>query len=126
MIDPTTCLFHDEHMWIHPDGAEGTLGITPYAQEKLGEVSLLDLPAPGTAIRQGEAFGTVESAKVASDLIAPVNGEIIATNPKLSEDPWLVNDEPFGNGWIVRVRIDNPDSLSELKSHDEYLKFVES
>lgn len=126
MIDPATCLFHDEHMWIHPDGAEGTLGITPYAQEKLGEVSLLDLPALGTAIRQGEAFGAVESAKVASDLIAPVTGEIVATNPKLSEDPWLVNDEPFGNGWIARVRIDNPDTLSQLKSHGEYLKFVES
>lgn len=124
MIDPTTCLFHDEHMWIHSDGAEGTLGITPYAQEKLGEVSLLDLPALGTVIRQGEAFGTVESAKVASDLIAPVNGAIIATNPKLSVDPWLVNDEPFGNGWIVRVRIDNPDSLSQLKSHDEYINSI--
>lgn len=126
MIDPAACLFHDEHMWGHPDGAEGVLGITPFAQEKLGEVSLLDLPPVGTAIKRGEPFGTIESAKVASDLIAPIDGEILAMNAKLSEDPWLVNDEPFGKGWIVRIRIENRDALSTLKSHDEYMKSVGS
>lgn len=126
MIDPAACLFHDEHMWIHPEGAEGVLGITPYAQDKLGEVSLLDLPPVGTPVKRGQPFGTIESAKVASDLIAPSDGEILAMNPKLSEDPWLVNDEPFGNGWIVRIRIENRDALATLKSHDAYLKLVES
>lgn len=126
MIDPATCLFHGEHMWIHPEGPEGVLGITPYAQDKLGEVSLLDLPPVGTVVKQGEPFGTIESAKVASDLIAPADGEILAMNAKLSEDPWLVNDEPFGNGWIVRIRIQDPGALSSLMSHDEYSKSLES
>lgn len=126
MIDPAACLFHDEHMWVHPEGAEGVLGVTPYAQDKLGEVSLLDLPPVGTTIKRGEPFGTIESAKVASDLIAPIDGEIVAVNAKLSEDPWLVNDEPFGNGWIVRVRIKNSDTFATLRSHAEYMKFIGS
>lgn len=111
-------------MWVRPEGDESVLGITAYAQECLGEVTLVVLPLSGTRIDQGEPFGTVESAKAASDLIAPLSGEIIAVNEKLADEPWLVNDEPYGNGWIVRIRPAAPGTVSKLLTAEQYEKRI--
>lgn len=124
MAAVTDCYFHEEHMWVRPEGKEGVLGISAYAQEKLGEVALVEVPPPGTPILKGEPFGTVESAKVASELFAPVDGEILEINAKLANEPWLVNDDPLGNGWIVRVRLTDPTSVFELLSPAQYEKLV--
>ncbi len=118
------CSFHEEHMWVRQDGDEGVLGISDFAQEKLGEVSLIVAPDPGTKITQGLSLGTAESAKAASDLIAPVTGEVVAVNPKLEEDPWLVNDEPYGDGWIVRIRLADAEELGALFSEKDYIEKV--
>lgn len=122
---PVDYFFHPEHMWVRLEGSEGVLGITSYAQEKLGEISLVDVPPLGVEITEDKPFGTVESAKVASDLIAPVNGEIIAANEKLAAEPWLVNDDPYGRGWIVRVRFADPAAMLELLTFVQYEKLVE-
>lgn len=116
--------FHEEHMWVRPDGNEGVLGISAYAQQKLGEVALVEVPPPGASIVKGQPFGTVESAKVASELFAPVSGEIVATNSKLADEPWLVNDDPYGMGWIVRIRLTDPNDLSGLLAPAEYEKLT--
>jgi glycine cleavage system H protein len=119
---PADCFFHGEHMWVRPEHDAGVLGITYYAQERLGDVTLVVVPAPGTRITRGEPFGTVESAKAASDLIAPVDGEIVAVNEKLADEPWLVNDEPYGRGWILRIRLADPAVVSGLLTAEEYAK----
>lgn len=119
------CNFHEEHMWVRMEGNEGVLGISDFAQEKLGEVSLVVMPDPGVKITQGVSLGTAESAKAASELISPVTGEIIAVNPRLEQDPWLVNDEPYEEGWIVRVRLADADEVGALDSEKEYMKKVE-
>lgn len=119
---PADCFFHDEHMWVRPDGDAGVLGITAYAQERLGDVTLVVVPSPGARITQGEPFGTVESAKAASDLVAPVDGEIVAINDKLADEPWLVNDEPYGKGWILRIRLADPAAVSGLLTAEQYAK----
>ena len=100
------------------------LGITSYAQEKLGEVTLVDVPPPRAKITKDKPFGTVESAKVASDLVAPVNGEITVVNEKLATEPWLVNDDPYGRGWIVRVHFADPAAVSELLTLVQYEKLI--
>lgn len=118
--DPAHYLFHEDHMWVRRENDEGIIGITVYAQSQLGEVTLVELPAPGTRIAQGQPFGTVESAKVASDLIAPVNGEIAAVNETLAEKPWLVNDEPYGAGWMLRLRVVEPEQAAQLLTFEQY------
>ncbi len=124
MAKALDCKFHEEHMWVRLDGDESVLGISNFAQKQLGEVSLIETPEPGAKITQGESMGTAESAKVASDLISPVSGEVIAVNPKLEEDPWLVNDEPYGDGWIVRVRLADTGELDALLSEKQYNKKI--
>lgn len=118
--DPVDCLFHEEHMWVRCDKGDCVIGISSHAQQQLGEVSYVDLPAPGTLIAQGRPFGTVESAKVASDLIAPVSGEVLAVNEGLAEKPWLVNDEPYGAGWILRMRAAEPEQAAQLLTFEQY------
>lgn len=103
--------YTDEHVWTLPDGAEAVCGITAYAQEQLGEVVYVGLPEPGARFAAGECFGTVESMKSASELYMPVAGEIAAVNRRLEDQPDLVNAEPYGGGWIVRVRPDSPESV---------------
>ena len=104
-----------EHVWALPDGAEAVCGITAYAQEQLGEVVYVGLPEPGVRFAAGECFGTVESMKSASELYMPVTGEIASVNRSLEDQPDLVNAEPYGGGWIVRVRPDSPeDARSDL------------
>jgi glycine cleavage system H protein len=113
------------HEWITVDGKTATVGITDFAQAQLGDVVFLELPKPGSKVSRGEAFGVVESVKAASDLFSPVSGTVASVNDKLSTNPELVNSDPYGDGWIMKVEIAG-DGPSELMDEAEYKKAAEA
>lgn len=117
---PDDCHYHSEHMWVRHEGDIGVVGVSDFAQSQLGDVSLVSVPASGASIAQGEVMGTIESTKVASDLFSPVSGEIVEVNAKLVDEPWLVNDEPYGAGWILRVRLKDADEIAALLDAAQY------
>jgi glycine cleavage system H protein len=123
--NPQHCKYTKEHEWVRLEGGTAVVGITDYAQSELGDVVFVELPEPGASITQGETFGVVESVKAASDLYAPVSGEVLEANDELQTTPDLVNREPFGGGWMLRVRASNPadvNSLMDAAAYDEYLQ----
>lgn len=117
---PGELRYTTEDEWLRIEGDEATLGITDYAQDQLGDVVFVELPEVGQTFKKGEAFGVVESVKAVSDLYMPVGGEILATNDQLAESPELVNDSPYGDGWMLRVRMSDPSEADELLSADDY------
>lgn len=112
------------HEWVTVDGKHVTVGITDFAQSQLGDVVFLELPKPGRKLEAGEAFGVVESVKAASDLYSPVGGRVIAVNELLAAKPELINSDPYGDGWILKVELAGP--LPELLDEAEYKKFAEA
>jgi len=112
--------FTKDHEWIRTDGAIATVGITPFAQEKLGDLVFVELPAKGATFAMGATAATVESVKAASDVYAPVSGEIIEVNDRLTGEPGLVNSEPTGNGWLFKMKIGNAAELERLLDEDAY------
>jgi glycine cleavage system H protein len=121
MADKTTLQYTAEHEWILVDGSTATVGITAYAAEKLGDVVFVDLPAVGSAVAEGKVVGEIESTKSVGELFAPVNGTVVEANSAVVDTPELVNSDPFGDGWLIRVEF---ESLPELLSFDEYSKLV--
>jgi glycine cleavage system H protein len=113
------------HEWLTVDGKQATIGITDFAQAQLGDVVFLDLPSPGRKIARGESFGVIESVKAASDLYAPVGGTIAAVNDKLTTNPELVNSDPYGEGWILKVEISG-EPPPDLMDEDQYKKAAEA
>ena len=118
--------FTDEHEWIDVDGDVATVGITDYAQGQLGDIVFVELPAVGTAIQQGKDAAVVESVKAASDVYAPIDGEVTETNPALEEDPSLVNSAPEGEGWFFKMTIGNTAQLDALMDEAGYKAFIDS
>jgi glycine cleavage system H protein len=118
--------FTDEHEWIDVDGDVATVGITDYAQGQLGDIVFVELPAVGTAIQQGKDAAVVESVKAASDVYAPIDGEVTETNPALEEDPALVNSAPEGEGWFFKMTIGNAAQLEALMDEAGYKAFIDS
>jgi glycine cleavage system H protein len=121
-----TVKYTDEHEWISVDNGIGTVGITDYAQEQLGDVVFVEVPEIGRAIARGEAVAVVESVKAASDIYTPVSGEVVAANAALAEAPGDVNLEPMGKGWFFRVRLSDPTELDGLMDAAKYDAFVKS
>ena len=119
---PKDLRYSKEHEWVKVDGDEAVIGITGYAQEQLGDVVYVELPAVGQQIQQFKSFGVVESVKAASDLYAPLSGEVLATNQDLSKSPEKVNEDPYGGGWMLRVRVKDPSELNSLLSSSDYEK----
>ena len=117
---PSGRRYTKEHEWILVDGDEGIVGITDFAQDQLGDVVYVELPEVGAAVRQHDPFGVVESVKVASDVYAPVSGEVIARNDRLQETPELLNQSPYEDGWIIRVRLSNLAELDALLDAGAY------
>jgi glycine cleavage system H protein len=113
------------HEWISVEGKTATVGITDFAQAQLGDVVFLELPKPGRKVSRGDPFGVVESVKAASDLFAPVTGTVAAVNDKLSSNPELVNSDPYGEGWIMKVELSG-DAPSDLMDEAEYKKAAEA
>ena len=113
------------HEWLVVDGKTATVGITDFAQAQLGDVVFLELPKPGRKVAQGEAFGVIESVKAASDLYAPVTGTVAQVNDKLSSNPELVNSDPYGDGWIMKVELSG-DLPKDLMNEADYKKAAEA
>lgn len=115
-----------DHEWLRMDGDIATVGITPYAQEKLGDVVFVELPSLGAKFSQGAIAATVESVKAASEVYAPVSGEVVAVNDQLASQPGLVNTEPTGSGWMFKMKIANPGEVDGLLNEDAYNKLTAS
>jgi glycine cleavage system H protein len=117
---PTDLLYHAEHDWARIDGDTATFGITWYAQDELGDVVFFDLPDVGKTVTAGEPYAEVESVKAVSDVIAPMSGEIIAVNDGLTAKPEMINDDPYGEGWLVQVRLTDPSERDAMLDHEAY------
>jgi len=111
---PDDLLYHAEHDWARIDGEIATFGITWYAQDSLGEVVFFDPPLVGTQVKQGESYAEVESVKAVSEVIAPLSGEIVEINRQLGDGPEKINDAPYGDGWMVKVRLSDPAERDAL------------
>ncbi|MCL2379399.1 MAG: glycine cleavage system protein GcvH [Coriobacteriia bacterium] len=120
MATPTDRKYSADHEWVLVDGDQATIGITKHASEQLGSVVFVDLPDIGDSFETSEVFGEVESVKSVSELIIPVAGEIIAANEALEDAPETVNDDPYGDGWIVRIRLDDAGDLENLMDAAAY------
>jgi glycine cleavage system H protein len=123
---PDELRYHPEHDWARVDGDEATLGITWFAQNALGDIVHFEAPEQSIAIANGESYGEVESVKAVSDVIAPLSGEILEVNAKVVEEPETINEDPYGEGWLVRVRLSDPGELDDLLDAASYRKLVES
>jgi glycine cleavage system H protein len=121
---PENLQYTKDHEWILIAGDTGTVGITDYAQGELGDVVFVELPTAGKTVKQGESFGTIEAVKAVSDLYAPVAGSVIETNPELAKTPELVNKDPYGKGWMVKVKLANPAEAGALLSAAAYKALV--
>ncbi len=122
---PDDLLYHPEHDWARIEGDTATLGITWYAQDALGEIVHYEAPEEGSSVAKDESYGEVESVKAVSDVISPLSGEVIEVNSKVVEEPETVNDDPYGAGWLVRVRLSDPAETDDLLDIAAYRKIVE-
>ena len=121
---PKGLLYTKTHEWVRAEGEQVTIGITEYAADELGDVVYVELPASGRELRAEEVFGTVESVKAVSDLVSPVAGEVVEANPDLTGSPEQVNVDPYGKGWMVKVKLSSAQALSDLMDSDGYAAFV--
>jgi glycine cleavage system H protein len=120
----TNVKFHQDHAWLRLEGGIGIIGISQFAQEQMGKIIYVELPEAGTEVIAGEPLGALESSKVTSDLMAPVNGEVVESNQALEEEPSLVNDSPYDRGWITRVRLKDLAEIDGLMEEEAYLAQV--
>ena len=124
MPSPGDLRYTKEHEWLRVEGGSGTIGITDYAQDQLGDIVYVDLPGPGAMVAYMAKFGEIESVKAVSELFAPVSGEVIEANGALADSPQLVNDSPYGGGWMLRVRLTNSTELDQLLNAAQYDDYV--
>jgi glycine cleavage system H protein len=122
---PDDLRYHREHDWARIEGDVATLGITWYAQDALGEIVHYEPPDEGAALARDESYGEVESVKAVSDVVAPLSGEVVELNAKVVDEPETINEDPYGEGWLVRIRISEPSEVDDLMDADAYLKLLE-
>lgn len=125
-MEPEDLKYHEGHCWLRQDGEEWVIGVTDFAQEQLGDLVFIELPEVGATLEADEPYGSIESPKAVEDLIAPVSGEVTRRNDEVVDNPEIVNDDPYGEGWLIAVKLDESADLSELMSRDEYLDMVDS
>jgi len=123
---PDGLKYHSEHDWARVEGGEATLGITWFAQDALGELVHYEPPDEGSTISKDESYGEVESVKAVSDLITPLSGEVLEVNAKVVDEPETVNDDPYGEGWLVRIRLSDPSEVDSLLDAGAYRALLES
>lgn len=126
MAAPKDLRFTKTHEWVKLDGDLATLGITDFAQNELGDITFLELPEVGSSVTREEPFGVVESVKAASDIYAPVDGEVVERNEAAVEAPELVNSSPYGDAWLIKVRVSDPGQVETLMDPAAYDKFAET
>lgn len=122
---PEELRYTKEHEWALIEGNVATVGITDYAQDALGDIVYLELPEEGTEVESHEPFGVIESVKAVSDLYAPVSGRVIEVNKDLMDQPEIINEDPYGEGWMIKIEFDDPSELEELMTAEEYQQFIE-
>ena len=118
--------FTKDHEYIRLEGDTGIVGITDYAQQQLGDVVFVELPEIGKTVAKGAEAAVVESVKAASEIFAPVSGEVIAINSDLESSPAAVNEDPFGKGWFLKLKIENPAEMNDLMTEDQYVEFLKT
>jgi glycine cleavage system H protein len=124
-MNPKEYKYTVEHEWICPESKnKGKVGLADYAQSQLGDIVFLDLPVPGTQVEQGKKMGEVESVKAVSDIFAPVSGQVLEINQTVIDEPRLVNEDPYGTGWLVRLELSKPSELDALMDSEKYDKLV--
>ena len=121
---PQNLKYTNEHEWIRVEGDIAYVGITDYAQEQLGDIVFVDIPTVGETLEAGETFGTIEVVKTISDLFLPIAGEVLEQNEALEENPELVNKDPYGEGWIIKVSLSKPEELDTLLSPAQYREMI--
>ena len=121
---PSDLKYDKEHEWVRLEGDLAVIGITDFAQDQLGDVVYIDLPAEGDTVKAGETFGEIESVKSVSELYSPVSGEVVEVNSALDDAPEVVNAEPYGDGWMIQVKLDDPAEVDGLMSAAEYEAFI--
>ena len=121
---PADLRYSQEHEWVRVEGDTGTIGITDYAQDQLGDIVYLDLPAVGAAVVQHERMGEIESVKAVSDLFSPMGGEVVEVNQAAVDAPELVNEEPYGRGWLLKVRLSDASELDKLLTAEAYDELI--
>ncbi|HYS78530.1 MAG TPA: glycine cleavage system protein GcvH [Candidatus Dormibacteraeota bacterium] len=124
-IYPDDLKYTREHEWIGVNGGVGTVGITHYAQSELGDIVYVELPPAGSPVVAGEEFGTVESVKAVSEIFAPASGEVLEVNAALASKPETVNKDPYGEGWLLKIRLADPKELGSLMTAADYRKYIE-
>ncbi len=122
---PEGLLYTSEHEWLRLEGDEGVVGITDYAQGELGDIVFVELPEEGDSVEQGKVFGTVEAVKTVADLYAPMSGEVVAVNTDLAEDAVQINDDPYSEGWMIKLRIQDAAEMDGLLSPEAYAELIE-
>jgi glycine cleavage system H protein len=123
---PEGLRYTHDHEWLKADGDEGTVGITAYAADQLGDIVYVELPKVGASLEARQAFGVIESVKTASDMYSPLAGEVVAVNDALSAKPELINEDPYGEGWIVRLRLADPSTSGDLLDPSGYRSLIEA
>ena len=122
---PENILYAEDHEWALKKGDNVVIGISDYAQDQLGDITFVEMPEPGDSLDKGEEFGVVESTKAVSELYMPISGEVAAVNTALEDNPGLVNDKPYTDGWIIEVKPDDPSELDDLLGKQAYLEMLE-
>jgi glycine cleavage system H protein len=125
-MTPEDSRYAKSHEYVHVEGDVGTVGITDYAQKELGDVVFVELPPVGTQLELGDEMGSIESVKAVSELFAPVSGEVVEINESLAEKPELVNTDPYGDGWMIKVKLSAPDEVDELMSAEDYEDYIQT
>lgn len=121
---PDNLKFTKDHEWVKPEGKTGTVGITDYAQGELGDIIYIDVTTVGQEVKQGDSFGTIEAVKTVSDMYAPVSGKIIEFNSTVNDNPAIVNQDPYGDGWLVKIELSKEDEMNGLLSAGDYKKLI--
>jgi glycine cleavage system H protein len=124
MEAPPGLKYSKEHEWVATEESVATIGITDHAQEQLGEIVFIELPSVGEKVSKDDPFGVVESVKAVSDIYAPVSGTVVEVNEDLPESPEVVNEDPYGDGWLIKVKVSDPADLEDLMDNDEYTELV--
>ena len=114
--------FNEDHLWVRPEKGMATIGVSNYAQEELGDIVSVDLPEVDDRIEKGDPIGEIESVKTVSELISPVTGKVLSVNRDLKDNPAIINDDPYGDGWVLQVTVEDPSEINALMTQDEYEK----
>jgi len=125
-MKPEELKYSKNHIWVHAQGSNAVIGLSDYAQQELGDIVFVEMPEKGTSVKKDQPAGTVESVKSVSDILSPLSGEVVEFNKLLEDTPETINKDPYGKGWIFKIKLSNPDELKELMDYQAYSEFTES